>query len=146
MRLIFLRLLITSPLLLILACNQGSTSNDAIDSTNPISAKNLGKHIEILASDSFMGRKPFTESETKTINYLKDQFAAIGIEAGNGDSYFQEVPMVNVAVEAAASMQVESPKGSFALKGFDDYVIWTDKVDPTISLTKVKLFLPAMAW
>jgi Zn-dependent M28 family amino/carboxypeptidase len=88
----------------------------------------------VLASDSFLGRKPFTESETKTINYLKDQFAALGLEPGNGSSYFQDVPMVNIATVAAPTMHVQSPKGNFTLKGLDDYVIWTDKTDSTITL------------
>ena len=109
MRLIFLRLLITSPLLLILACNQGSTPGDAIDGINPISAKNLGTHIEILASDSFMGRKPFSEGETKTINYLKEQFMAVGLEPGNGDSYFQEVPMVKITTAASPPWRLNQP-------------------------------------
>ncbi|GAA4420713.1 M28 family metallopeptidase [Nibrella viscosa] len=82
---------------------------------------------------------PFTEGETKTINYLKAQFAAVGAEPGNGDSYFQDVPMVNISTKAAPTMQVQGPKGSFQLKGYDDYVIWTNKADPAITLDKAEL-------
>ncbi len=56
----------------------------------------FSKHIAVLASDDFEGRKPFTPGETKTINYLKTAFEKLGLRPGNGDSYFQEVPMVDV--------------------------------------------------
>ena len=51
----------------------------------------LGKHLERLASDDFMGRKPFTEGEEITVNYLKDEFEKLGLLPGNGDRYFQDV-------------------------------------------------------
>jgi Zn-dependent M28 family amino/carboxypeptidase len=124
----------------IISCNQKpNTNGNEQDGLAAFSADSLGKHISVLASDSFMGRKPFTESETKTINYLKDQFVSLGLEPGNGSSYFQDVPMVNIATVAAPSMQVQSPKGNFALKGLDDYVIWTDKTDPSIILNNNEL-------
>lgn len=116
-------------------------SNETADAEGlaAFSADSLGAHIATLSSDPFMGRKPFTEGETKTINYLKEQFAAVGLEPGNGDSYFQEVPMVRITTEAASQMQVQSAGSSFALEGFDDYVIWTDKTDSELSLNNTEL-------
>ncbi len=99
----------------------------------------LNNDIKVLASDSFEGRKPFTEGEVKTIAYLKERFAETGLEQGNGDSYFQDVPMVNIATQADPQMEVQTPKGTITLKGFDDYVIWTEKPDPLISLDKSEL-------
>ena len=99
----------------------------------------LNNDIKVLASDSFQGRKPFTEGEVKTIAYLKERFAETGLEPGNGDSYFQDVPMVNIATQADPEMQVQTPKGNITLKGFEDYVIWTEKPDPLISLDKSEL-------
>ena len=86
-----------------------------------------------------MGRKPFTEGETKTIDYLQKQFASIGLEPGNGNSYVQAVPMVNILATAAPEMQVKSAKGNFTLKAYDDYIIWTDKTDSSISLNNNEL-------
>jgi Zn-dependent M28 family amino/carboxypeptidase len=100
------------------------------------SADSLGSHIAVLSGDDFMGRKPFTEGETKTIQYLQEQFRAVGLEPANGDRYLQEVPMVNITTKAAPSMQVQSAKGNFNLKGLDDYVIWTDKTDSIVSFNK----------
>jgi Zn-dependent M28 family amino/carboxypeptidase len=120
--------------LLFTSCKQGETVIDDQDGLSAFSTDSLAKHIAQLSSDDFMGRKPFTEGETKTITYLKDQFIAVGLEPGNGNSYFQEVPMVRITTEAAPSMQVASAKGNFNLKGLDDYVIWTDKTDSVVSL------------
>lgn len=123
-------------LLLIAACGENKSSTGSDAGASVMSADSLKKHIAVLASDEYQGRKPFTEGETKTINYLKAQFSLAGLEPGNGESYFQEVPMVNITTAAAPSMQVLSAKGNFNLKGFDDYVIWTDKTDSLITLTK----------
>jgi Zn-dependent M28 family amino/carboxypeptidase len=134
------RVLFYAPLFaFVLSCNNSSDTASPEDGLSAFSADSLQKHIAVLASDEFTGRKPFTEGETKTISYLKEQFAAVGLEPGNGDSYFQEVPMVRIATQAAAEMKVESAKGNFALNGFDDYVIWTDKTDSAVSLTSNEL-------
>jgi Zn-dependent M28 family amino/carboxypeptidase len=102
-------------------------------------ADTLRSDISILATDSLLGRKPFTEGETKTIGYLQKRFVEVGLEPGNGNSYLQEVPMVNIATVADSVMEVQSPKGNFQLKGFDDYVIWTEKTDPFIDLKNDEL-------
>lgn len=125
-------------LLALIACKGNKTVDDQ-DGLSAFNADSLGKHIAELSSDDFMGRKPFSEGETKTINYLEEKFAAAGLEPGNGDSYFQEVPMVKITTRAADAMQVQSTKEKFSLKGFDDYVIWTDKTDSFISLTNDEL-------
>lgn len=121
--------------ILLASCSQKGTAPSDEDGLAAFSADSLKQHISVLASDSFQGRKPFTIGETKAINYLQQQFAAAGLEPGNGNSYFQDVPMVSIKAIAAPSMEVKSAKGSFSLKAFDDYIIWTDKTDPDIALT-----------
>lgn len=49
-----------------------------------------------IASDEFLGRKPFTKGEDLTVSYLRDEFKSIGLQPGNGESYFQDVPMVEI--------------------------------------------------
>jgi Zn-dependent M28 family amino/carboxypeptidase len=125
-------------ILLFAACNQKPTI-DHEDGLAAFSADSMKQHITVLASDSFMGRKPFTEGEKRTVSYLQQEFATAGLEPGNGNSFLQEVPMVNLLATAAPSMQVQSPKGNFDLKAFDDYIIWTNKPDSTISLDSSQL-------
>lgn len=119
---------------LMASCGENKKNADQDTDLSSFSADSMGKHIAVLAADSLMGRKPFTEGETRTIRYLEKEFAAAGLEPGNGNSYLQEVPMVNIATTAAATMEVKSPKGNFTLKGFDDYVLWTDKPDSSITI------------
>src|SRR5688572_10976336 len=90
------------------ACNAGEDSKRQ-QAPGGFHADSLKKHVAILASDSFLGRKPFTKGETLTVQYLQDQFKEIGLEPANGNSYLQEVPMVNLLATAAPSMQVRSP-------------------------------------
>lgn len=119
--------------LLVTACNNETEQNDA-EALKALNVDSLAHHVAVLASDDFQGRKPFTEGETKTIQYLESQFKAAGLEPGNGDSYLQEVPMVSIATEAAPAMLVNSKAGQFSLKGFDEYVVWTDKTDSEVML------------
>ncbi|WP_295231864.1 M28 family metallopeptidase [Sediminibacterium sp.] len=124
---------------LIIACSNNEAKFAEEDGLNVFNADSLKKHIAVLASDDFMGRKPFTEGETKTVAYLQEQFKQMGLEPGNVESYIQEVPMANILATAAPSMQVKSAKGIFNLKAFDDYIIWTDKTDSSISLNEAEL-------
>jgi Zn-dependent M28 family amino/carboxypeptidase len=131
--------LLVLSILLIISCNNNKEDGLSDEGLANFRADSLKKHIAVLASDSFLGRMPFTEGETRTIGYLEKEFAALGLEPGNGKSYLQEVPMVNILATAAPSMKVQSPRASFNLKAYDDYVIWTDKTDSAISLNESEL-------
>jgi Zn-dependent M28 family amino/carboxypeptidase len=120
-------------LIFLTACNQSKPKISDEDGLAAFNADSLKLHVAELSNDSLQGRKPFTLGETKTIAYLQKEFKAAGLEPVNGDSFIQEVPMVNIQTTAAADMQVSSSKGNFKLKGFDDYVIWTDKITDKVS-------------
>jgi len=60
-----------------------------------ITAPDLMRHIEPLASDRFQGRAPATEGERLTTAYIVEQLQARGIEpAGDNGSWFQAVRIV----------------------------------------------------
>ncbi len=121
------------------ACEQRNAGVSDKEDLQFLQADSLRENIRILASDSFMGRKPFTAGETMTITFLQQKFAMAGLEPGNGNSYLQDVPMVNIETEADSIMQVYSARGNYSLKGFHDYVIWTEKTDPVINLNNEEL-------
>jgi Zn-dependent M28 family amino/carboxypeptidase len=120
---------------LLLACNQTNKQVEVRDGLSSLNLDSLTRHIIVLSSDSFQGRRPFTEGEIRTVNYLKQSFAGMGIEPGNGNSYFQEVPMVEITSDCDPTLEVQSPRGKFLLKKMDDYVIRTENTDPVISLS-----------
>ncbi len=119
---------------LLSACNQTSKQAEVKEGLSALNPDSLIRHIIVLSSDSFQGRRPFTVGEIKTVNYLKQSYVGMGIEPGNGDSYFQEVPMVEITSVCDPTMEVQSPRRKFLLKKMDDYVIWTENTDPVISL------------
>jgi len=134
----------TNPLLICLlllyavllsACNQTNKKVELKDGLSSLNLDSLTQHIIVLSSDSFQGRRPFTEGEIRTVNYLKQSYASMGLEPGNGNSYFQEVPMVEITPDCDPTMEVQSSRGKFLLKKMDDYVIWTENTDPLISLS-----------
>jgi len=119
--------------LLLLCCcrEQGFVRHDGLEA---FSVSDLETHLKTLASDEFQGRLPFSEGERKTIAYLENQFRALGLEPGNGNSYLQEVPMVEITATPAPTMTLQSPKGKITLEGLKDYVIWTERTDEKIEL------------
>ncbi|MDG1527806.1 MAG: M28 family metallopeptidase [Polaribacter sp.] len=125
-----------SVLTLLISCNSG-TKNDA-DSAQ-ILEPTISKHLERLASDDFLGRKPFTKGETLTVNYLKDEFSKLGLLPGNGDSFFQEVPMVEITGTPSQNMVISSKKGIFNLKALKDFVAVTNKAVNEVSLNNSEL-------
>jgi Zn-dependent M28 family amino/carboxypeptidase len=132
------QIIVLASLVLSASCKQSSSIDDN-DGFSALNKDSLIAHISMLASDSFQGRRPFSAGEEITVNYLQHIFSATGLEPGNGSSYFQEVPMVEITPTAAPTMQVQSPKGVFDLKKMDDYVIWTENTDPVVSLDKTEI-------
>jgi len=135
----FLLLCAAAACLLLPACKGNESASADSDGLAAFSADSLGKHIAQLSHDSLTGRKPFSEGETKTINYLEKQFVAAGLEPGNGNSYFQPVPMVRITTQADPQMEVAAGDKTFSLEGFEDYVIWTDRTDSSLSLKNTEL-------
>ncbi len=99
-----------------------------------INGKALTRHVQTLASDAFEGRRPFTAGEEKTIQYLKTEFSKLGLQPGNGKSYFQDVPMVNIASKPAGPMVLKGKNGSLSLTSLDDFVATTPHVQSQVKV------------
>jgi Peptidase family M28 len=84
-----LLLLAAAPLLAVSAHAQSSQPGPGVR------VEDLRRHIEVLASDAYEGRKPGTAGEAKTVLYIATELARIGLDpaAGNG-SWYQPVPLV----------------------------------------------------
>lgn len=103
------------------------------DGLASLTLKGLEEHVRVLASDEFQGRKPFTTGEERTLEYLQEQFKQLGLQPGNGASYLQEVPMVEITPVADSIMKIKTRKSTFNLRGFHDYVINSQRTDESIS-------------
>ncbi|MFN3840191.1 MAG: peptidase M28, partial [Cyclobacteriaceae bacterium] len=109
-------------IVLLMGCSENKPGFDREDGIPTFTVAGMEEHLKTLASDAFMGRMPFTEGETKTLAYLEEQLKQLGIEPGNGSTYLQEVPLVNITTTAAPAMTVKSKKRSLTLEGLKDYV------------------------
>jgi Zn-dependent M28 family amino/carboxypeptidase len=128
--------LIITVLMFIMGCNSGSRKSADSVEINPLT---IGKHIERLASDEFMGRMPCSEGEIKTVNYLKEEFGELGTLPGNGDSYFQEVPLIKFNGIPSEEMIISGAGNDIILKHFEDFMIVTEKAVPGVSLEHSEL-------
>ncbi len=101
---------------------------DAID------AADFGEHVRVLASDAFEGRAPGTPGEEKTVEYLKTQFERMGLKPGNGDSYFQTVPMTETTADESATMNIDVNGKPHTLAFGTDMVIGTRTGQPEVKI------------
>lgn len=76
----------------------------------------LRTHVPVLASDEFAGRAPATPGEEKTINYLREQFAATGARPGNNNRWFQDVPVTQITVSPDTALRITGDRGDLALQ------------------------------
>ena len=97
------------------------------------------EHVRILASDDFQGRKPGTPGEQKTVAYLIDQFTKLGLKPGNGASYTQAVPLVELTAADDATLSIVGHGANTSLTYGRDAVIWTPRVDPEVSVQHSEL-------
>lgn len=87
-----------------------------------------------LSSDEFLGRMPFTAGEEMTTQFLESKFKEMGLEPGNGESYFQEVPMVSIVSRPQQTIAFEGPQGAIQGAGLNDFVLWTQRTDSLVRI------------
>ncbi len=80
-----------APLFVLAAC---TTETQEVEPQ--ISLETMQEVTLTLSSDAFEGREPGTPGGERTVAYLIEQFQAAGLQPGNGDSWVQEVPLVEV--------------------------------------------------
>lgn len=109
-------------------CAKESEEKRLQPALSSITAEDLSQDTKILASDEFEGRGLASEGETKTINFLRDEFQKIGLQPGNGQSYFQEIPMVVSTVDPAARLEVKAEKKAISFAYKEEFVARTLRV------------------
>lgn len=120
----------------LLACHSEQRNSDTADSTafNSITEAGIAGYVKDLADDRFEGRKPFTEGEQKTIDYLQKAFEEIGLAPGNDDRFFQEVPMVEIKSIPPKTLSFKGTKGQIDFKLLDEAVLGSRRVQDQIDV------------
>ncbi|MCM0000583.1 MAG: M28 family metallopeptidase [Erythrobacter sp.] len=75
-----------------------------------------------LASDAFEGRAPGSAGEEKTIAFLTERFKAAGLQPGNGDSWVQEVPLVEITGKDFAPLAITGKGAPLSFQYGKDWV------------------------
>ncbi len=106
----------------------GCARNDIAPALESITTEDLAADIAVLASDEFEGRRPSSRGEEKTINFLKEEFQKLGLQPGNGDSYFQKVPLVAITASPESKLEVAGNGQVQRFEYGDAYMAWTKRV------------------
>jgi Zn-dependent M28 family amino/carboxypeptidase len=98
-------------LLLLVSCAPAPAPPAAAPAAGPaeneINTTSLTAHVRMLSSDLFEGRAPSTRGGRLAEEYLATQMAALGLEpAGDDGTFFQQVPIVESAVERTFALSV----------------------------------------
>ncbi len=99
----------------------------------------FAEHVRRLASEEFQGRKPGGPGEDKTVSYLIEQFRKLGLKPGNGKSYVQQVPLVQITAGADATLSTSGPQGARILVLGKDMVLWTKRAVAEIQVSRSEL-------
>ena len=100
-----------------------------------IGAETLLAETLILSSDEFEGRAPGSAGEELTVNYLVEQFSALGVSPGNPDgTWVQDVPLVGITPQPPQSLVVSNGAEALALEPATDYVAGTRHVVDAVAV------------
>ncbi|WP_027443299.1 M28 family peptidase [Erythrobacter cryptus] len=117
------------PALLLGACDAlpaPASADAALDipevESGAISEATIKDVTRLLASDEFEGRMPGTIGEEKTIALLTERFKAARLKPGNGNSWVQEVPLVEITGKDYAPLTLTGKGAPIALQFGKDWV------------------------
>lgn len=104
-----------------------------------ITAEELRDYTMTLGADSMMGRKPFTPGETITVNYLAAELQKIGFSPAFGNSWFQEVPMVEISTVVSGPAIITTAGKKFELVAPDDIAIESPSMRQYVELEDIPM-------
>jgi Zn-dependent M28 family amino/carboxypeptidase len=97
-----------------------------------------------ISSDRFEGRGPGSAGERRFVPWLVEEFQRIGLAPGNGDSYIQKVPMIELtgSMLEPLTFSITSASGTVLktpLNPGDDFILSSHIVQPEITLKDSEL-------
>lgn len=103
------------------------------ETTEQIETARLSAIVKVLASDEFEGRAPGTHGGKKTVQYLIEQFTALGLEPGGElGTWTHTVPMIRTQVQTPAALNFDVGGTSLTLQ--QQFDIAVDTVRPVQSI------------
>ena len=98
--------------------------------------------IRTISSDAFGGRKPMTEYEDKTVEYLAGELEALGLQPAFGNSWYQPFNMISVTARpvggaftiTGTNTSVPRSRRKAELRYPDDMVVWTARAEDKVEI------------
>ncbi|MFC1495315.1 M28 family metallopeptidase [Thermodesulfobacteriota bacterium] len=115
--------------------NQSENQADNQSPAENIDAEDLSKHIKVISSDEYEGRGPATAGEGKTTSYIRGEFEKLGLKPGNGESYFQEVPLVSLTKDHVTELVIQAGDKTLSFSYGKECMVSTTREVETVSLT-----------
>ena len=139
MKNIFVYSFLFAGIIFLTSCQQDAATSSNNDYASLVDSTDIKYFLTELASDKFLGRKPCTEGEPITINFLQDEFKKMGLQPGNGDSYFQKVPLVEITGTSKGNTSVKGGKQNLDFEFKKDIVTWSLRVQDEVALKNSEL-------
>lgn len=96
----------------------------------------LNEYTRVLASDEFEGRGVATAGEQKTVDYLVEQFRALGLEPGGPDGqWVQTAHLSRTQQDGPATITARTPGGTVELRRGPDVLVASDRPVDRITVT-----------
>jgi len=105
----------------------------------PFAIESIQKHMGILASDEYEGRMPCSDGEDKTVAYLVEELKALGLKAGNGNSFTQDVPLIEIDGKPDEQLILDYGNEKVALDFPKDFVVHSQRKAYAVSLKDSEL-------
>lgn len=129
-------------IILLVVTGVACSTSKVDEAAQTITKDGLMGHIETLSSDEFLGRSTGTEGEEKTVNYLVEEFKAMGAASGVEDgSYVQRFPLLGQKT-MNHSMKVRRPLRNSTINTltyFDDFVAWPANQSENVDIKDAEL-------
>ncbi|MBO6944788.1 M28 family metallopeptidase [Altererythrobacter sp.] len=125
------------------ACDMMGASEPALDipevAAGDISQATMVDITRTLSSDEFEGRMPGTIGEELTVALLTEKFEAAGIQPGNGDSWIQDVPLVEITGKNFAPLTITNGETDLVYDFGSEWVGVTYREDAQTQLANSEL-------
>ncbi len=107
-----------------------------------ISGDAVFAHVALLADDLYEGREAGKRGYQLAAKYVATQFATMGLEPGNDDSYFQTVSFATANVVAGSrALTVSSANGERNYKKFEEFTSSPTLAGENVSITAPLVFI-----
>ncbi len=121
------------------AADDGGTAEIPLDAQRSQVEADLHTHTEVLAADEFGGRSPGTAGEELTVAHLVEQFEALGLEPGNGESWVQDVPITAVTTDPSATLSIRGSEFEADLAYAEEMVVFTQRQVESVAVEDSEL-------